>query len=69
VAATESIHWGKISGIGLISVAIWFVVYRQLEPFSFFFTYSLLGLDKGSQLGGAVQFFVYDTPKVMMLLT
>ena len=69
MAATESIHWGKISGIGLISVAIWFVVYRQLEPFSFFFTYSLLGLDKGSQLGGAVQFFVYDTPKVMMLLT
>ncbi|MDP3481673.1 MAG: permease [Desulfoprunum sp.] len=62
-------HWGKISGIGLISVAIWFVVYKQLEPFSFFFTYSLLGLEKGSHLGGAVQFFVYDTPKVMMLLT
>ncbi len=59
----------KISSIGLISLASWFVVYKQLEPFSSFLTYSVLGIDKGSQLGDAVQFFVYDTPKVMMLLT
>lgn len=68
-AQRKRVHWGKIGTIGLLSLAIWFVVYKQLEPFSFFFTYSLLGLDKGSQLGGAVQFFIYDTPKVMMLLT
>ena len=30
--------------------------------------YSLLGLDPTSHLGSAVQFFVYDTPKVLMLL-
>ena len=29
----------------------------------------MLGLEKGSHLGEAVQFFIYDTPKVMMLLT
>ena len=62
-------YWGKISLIGLVGLAIWFLVYKQLEPFSFFFTYSLLGIAQGSRLGGAVQFFVYDTPKVMMLLT
>ena len=66
---TKSVHWGKISGIGLIGLAIWFFVYRQLEHFSVYFTSSLLGLEKGSHLGDAVQFFVYDTPKVMMLLT
>lgn len=60
---------GKVAIAGLASLALWFLIYRQLEPFSFFFTYTLLGLDKGSQLGGAIQFFVYDTPKVMMLLT
>lgn len=62
-------RFSKIGSIGLIGVTIWFVVYKQLEPFSIIFTYSLLGIDQGSQLGGAVQFFIYDTPKVMMLLT
>ena len=32
-------------------------------------TYSLLGLTKGSHLGEALEFFLYDTPKVMLLLT
>jgi len=54
---------------GLAGIAIWFLIYQQLQPFSFFFTYSLLGIAQGSKLGGAVQFFIYDTPKVMMLLT
>lgn len=47
----------------------WFVVYKQLLPFSNFFTYDLLGLSLDSRLGGAIQFFVYDAPKVMLLLT
>lgn len=68
-ATIQRVHWGKIGVVGLVGLAVWFVVYRQLEPFSFFFTYSLLGLEQGSRLGSAVQFFVYDTPKVMMLLT
>jgi len=56
-------------GIGLLGLAIWYIVYKQLLPFSHFFSYSLLGLEKGSHLGEAIQFFVYDSPKVMMLLT
>jgi uncharacterized protein len=59
----------KICTIGLIILVIWFVIYKQLEPFSLFLTYSLFGINKGSHLGDAVQFFSYDTPKVMMLLT
>ena len=55
--------------IGLLGFALWYIVYKQLEPFSYYFAYSLVGLEKGSHLGEAVQFFVYDTPKVMMLLT
>jgi uncharacterized membrane protein YraQ (UPF0718 family) len=56
-------------GLGLLGLAVWYVVYKQLLPFSYFFSYNLLDLDKGSHLGEAIQFFVYDTPKVMMLLT
>ncbi len=33
-----------------------------------FVTYSVLGLGKQSHLGHAVQFFLYDAPKVMLLL-
>lgn len=56
-------------GLGLLSLVSWYIIYKQLLPFSYFFSYSLLGLSKGSHLGEAIQFFVYDTPKVIMLLT
>jgi hypothetical protein len=49
-------------------VAAWYVLYLQLLPFSEWLAYSLLGLDPASHLGSAVQFFAYDTPKVLMLL-
>ena len=55
--------------IGLFGLACWFLIYNQLESFSYFFSYVLLGIEKGSHLGESVQFFIYDTPKVMMLLT
>ncbi len=57
------------AGLGLVGLVLWYVLYKQLLPFSHFFTYDLLGLKQGSHLGGAIQFFVYDAPKVMMLLT
>jgi len=47
----------------------WYLLYSQLLSFSHFFTYSILGLKQGSHLAAAVQFFVYDTPKVLLLLT
>lgn len=61
-------RWPKLltAGVALIG---WFVIYRQLLPFSNFFTYSVLNIEQGSHLGASIQFFVYDTPKVLMLLT
>jgi uncharacterized membrane protein YraQ (UPF0718 family) len=55
--------------LGLVGLVAWYLLYKQLEPFSRFFAYDLLRLEKASHLGEAVQFFVYDTPKVMLLLT
>jgi len=65
----KELKMGKAVFLGLVGFALWYVVYKQLEPFSHFFAYSLLGLEQGSHLGESIQFFVYDTPKVMMLLT
>jgi uncharacterized membrane protein YraQ (UPF0718 family) len=49
-------------------LALWVVLYRQLVPFSEWVV-SLLPIDRKSHLGEAVVFFVYDTPKVLLLLT
>jgi uncharacterized membrane protein YraQ (UPF0718 family) len=53
-------------GLGFL---IWWPVYWQLQGFSTWVTYDLLGLARGSHLGQAVAFFLYDAPKVLMLLT
>ncbi len=53
---------------GLPGLVGWWIVYRSLAPFSKYFTYTLLGLPSGSHLAGAIEFFIYDTPKVLMLL-
>jgi len=60
--------WPKLLAAGAL-LASWYILYAQLLPFSRFFTYSLLGIEEGRHLGEAIQFFVYDTPKVLMLLT
>ncbi|OJY30100.1 MAG: hypothetical protein BGP11_19535 [Rhodobacterales bacterium 65-51] len=49
-------------------VAGWWVIYRQLIPFSEFVT-GLFPVDRHSHTGEAIAFFFYDVPKVMMLLT
>ena len=47
----------------------WFVVYRSLASLAAWLTYSLLALPRGSRFGAAVEFFVFEAPKVLMLLT
>ncbi len=68
-ANPKSMYWAKTIGSGLIGLAVWLVIYKNLEPLAIYLSYSVFGLAQGSHLGGAVQFFLYDTPKVMMLLT
>jgi uncharacterized membrane protein YraQ (UPF0718 family) len=65
----KPINPGRAFLIGSVGLILWYTVYSQLESFSHYFAYSLLGIQTGTHLGEAIQFFVYDTPKVMMLLT
>ena len=55
-------------GGAIALIALWFGVYWQLPQFSDWVV-SHLPLVKGSHLDEAARFFVYDTPKVLMLLT
>ncbi|OGU21552.1 MAG: hypothetical protein A2580_15885 [Hydrogenophilales bacterium RIFOXYD1_FULL_62_11] len=51
-----------------LAVAVWFALYQTLMPFSEALV-AALPVDRASHLGGALQFFFYDTPKVLLLLT
>jgi hypothetical protein len=53
--------------LGLAAV-IWLTVYQLLDPVAEAVV-AALPVDRASHLGGALQFFFYDTPKVLMLLT
>jgi uncharacterized membrane protein YraQ (UPF0718 family) len=52
----------------VLAAAIWWGLYQTLLPVSEALVASL-PVDRASHLGGALQFFFYDTPKVLMLLT
>ena len=54
--------------MGAAGVVLWWAIYRQLPGLSKWLTYDLLPIEKGSHLGHSIEFFLYDTPKVMMLL-
>ena len=55
--------------LGVIAfAALWWLVYRQLIPLSEWLV-GLLPVDRHSHTGEAIAFFLYDVPKVMMLLT
>jgi hypothetical protein len=50
------------------SAAVWWALYQALLPASESLV-AALPVDRDSHLGGALQFFLYDTPKVLLLLT
>lgn len=58
-------RWGVLT---TAAVMLWFAVYAQLVPFSEWAT-AQLGLERGTHLEESVRFFIYDTPKVLLLLT
>ena len=60
---------GRYFLVTLLGVVAWWLIYGELAPMAHWVTYGLLGLEQGTHLGGAVEFFLFDTPKVLMLLT
>ncbi len=51
-----------------LAAGLWWLVYTHLKPAADYITFRVLPLAPGSHLGEAIAFFLYDTPKVMMLL-
>jgi len=51
------------------ALAVWVVIYHFLGPASHWLTCTLLRLSPASRLGSAVEFFIFEVPKVLLLLT
>jgi uncharacterized protein len=52
-----------------LSVALLVLLYSQLQRIATFTTYGVAGLTRGSHLASAVEFFIFEVPKVLLLLT
>jgi len=59
----------KKSLIPFILIPVWFVLYHYLQPITDYLIDSILGLEKGSHLTEAIRFFIFEVPKVLLLLT
>jgi len=53
----------------LAGTILWLVAWFLALPLSTWIAFDVLGLDPASQLGQAVAFFLFDVPKVLLLLT
>ena len=53
----------------VVLLPVWYIINHYLQPGTNWFIDSVLGMTKGAHLTEAIRFFVFEFPKVMMLLT
>ncbi len=58
----------KYVSVGLVVSVLWWLVYGHLALAAHWLTYQAFGLKAGTHLASAVEFFVFEVPKVLMLL-
>lgn len=51
-----------------VAVIVWWIAWLNLPRLAEWLTYTVLGLTPESHLGEAVVFFLYDVPKILLLL-
>lgn len=53
----------------LAAAVVWLLLWGQLQNIADWLTYSAIGLSPETHLGQSVNFFLYDVPKILLLLT
>ncbi len=53
----------------LVAFVAWVALYWSLAPIVHWLTYHLLAFTPGTRFGAAAEFFVFEVPKVLLLLT
>jgi uncharacterized protein len=64
-SATDRRLWGQL----VVAAAAWAGLYLLNDRVWDLAVYDLVGLDPASRLGAAVHFFLYDTAKILLLIT
>ena len=59
---------GRYLTVGAVLAGLWWLVYSHTLSTAQWVTYELFGIEAGTKLGGAVEFFLYDTVKIFLLL-
>ncbi len=49
-------------------LVLWILIYMNLQEWAHFITFDVLGLDPEKHMSQALSFFIYEVPKVFMLL-
>jgi Predicted permeases len=52
----------------LILIPVWICLYFYLDDIASFIVYNTFSISSGSKFSGSLHFFIFETPKVMMLL-
>jgi uncharacterized membrane protein YraQ (UPF0718 family) len=60
-------NWKKIFQI-VLGIAIWYTLYHNLQFLADFIIDNLFGMQKGLHLTETLRFFIFEVPKVLMLL-
>ena len=67
-AGTRHPGAGRTVLLLLLGLGAWVAAYAAVLPLSEWLTYRAIGLSPASHLGQSIAFFLYDTPKVLLLL-
>ena len=58
----------QLPALVLLLGLVWVLLWQQLQALADWLTYDLIGLLPETHLGASVNFFLYDVPKILMLL-
>lgn len=52
-----------------LAIVIWLIAYNVIQPLADWISYTALGFAKDSRFGESLAFFLYDVPKILLLLS
>ena len=58
----------RLHGLLGLALGLWVALYLVIQPAANLLTHRILGLDPATHLGSAVAFFLFEVPKVLLLL-
>ncbi len=71
VSSSRPAQHPELRAIGMVGVLaiLWYTAYNIIQPLANWLTFGLLQIPAESHLGESVAFFLYDVPKILLLLS